>query len=351
MSVAANLTRQFSAAVRSKGDSYARDGLVTFTSVKLPRIHTEVQGSQDEPYNVFLKLSGKSLEVACDCPHYLDGSLCKHIWASIVKAEQRGYIRTQQFTKGVVDFDYEIITPADLADYMGDDRFDEEEDDEDGFGQGLGFDDDEPGVVEPQPRFLSSADASPKLPAPSDWKSQLSFLRSPAGESASPHERESAPLEYSINIGRSVSTSALVIEAYKRQTHSNGTVMVVPASLNSAASLDGMEEVDRRFVSRFRALDPSLDRNPYQQSGYNFYSYNSPQNTAQILSPEPSFVKDLCETGRLHWILNTGVPILTAPLLRWDSGAPYRLRLSASGPRNKTAPQEWTIRGQLVRSG
>jgi len=350
MPVAANLTRQFSAAVRSKGDSYARDGLVTFTSVKLPRIGCEVQGSLDEPYNVFLKLSGKSLEVACDCPHYLDGSLCKHIWASIVKAEQRGYIRTQQFTKGVVDFDHEVITAANLAEFMGDDRFDEEDGDEDSFGQGTDFEDDEPGVSGPQPRYLSSADLRSTPPARADWKSQLSFLRSPAGDPASPHERETSPLEYVINIGRSVSTSALVVEAYRRQTHSNGTVMVAPASLNGAAGLNGLEEVDRRFVSRFRALDPSLDRNPYQQSGYNFYSYNTPQNIAQILSPEPSFARDLCETGRLHWILNTGVPILTAPLLRWDSGAPYRLRLSASGPRNKTARQEWTIQGQLVRS-
>lgn len=350
MPVAANLTRQFSAAVRSKGDSYARDGLVTFTSVKLPRIGCEVQGSQDEPYNVFLKLSGKSLEVACDCPHYLDGSLCKHIWASIVKAEQRGYIRTDQFTKGVVDFEHEFLTAADLADYMGDDRFDEEDGDDDSFGQGIDTDDDKPGMAEPQPRFLSSADASSRPPARSDWKSQLSFLRPPAGNPSSSHERETTPLEYSINIGRSVSTGTLVIETYRRQTHSNGTVMVVPASLNGPAGLHGVEEIDRRLVSRFRALDPSLDRSPYQQSGYNFYSYNSPQNSAEILSPEPSFVRDLCETGRLHWILNTGVPILTAPLLRWDAGAPYRLRLSATGPRNKKAPQEWTIQGQLVRS-
>ena len=50
-----------------------------------------VQGS--ELYNVSLKWSNGKFAVWCDCPYFEEhGNLCKHIWATILEAEEQGHL-------------------------------------------------------------------------------------------------------------------------------------------------------------------------------------------------------------------------------------------------------------------
>jgi len=47
-----------------------------------------VQGS--ELYNVSLKWLDGKLKAGCDCPYFEEhGNLCKHIWATILEAEEQ----------------------------------------------------------------------------------------------------------------------------------------------------------------------------------------------------------------------------------------------------------------------
>jgi hypothetical protein len=50
-----------------------------------------VQGS--ELYNVSLKWLDGKVKAGCDCPFFEEhGNLCKHIWATILEADERGYL-------------------------------------------------------------------------------------------------------------------------------------------------------------------------------------------------------------------------------------------------------------------
>jgi len=74
--------------IRKRGEQYFRLGRVTIAKVGPEGFAARVTGSTD--YLVELvqdKTSGASARVACECPHFRRGSLCKHIWAAILAAD------------------------------------------------------------------------------------------------------------------------------------------------------------------------------------------------------------------------------------------------------------------------
>lgn len=75
-----------------------------------------VQGSQKEPYDISIKWdddeqneSGRELTVSCDCPHFRDGSMCKHLYAAFLYVE---------LSTGSVEFpvcsEYQLVRQEDM---------------------------------------------------------------------------------------------------------------------------------------------------------------------------------------------------------------------------------------------
>src|SRR6185436_6846898 len=95
-SLTARCRRSVANAVRSRGESYARQGRVRIVRAPeaAPVLSAAVQGEAPERYQVRidwrLAIADASLEVDCTCP-YAEADVCKHIWATLVEMDRHGF--------------------------------------------------------------------------------------------------------------------------------------------------------------------------------------------------------------------------------------------------------------------
>ena len=75
------------AAIFERGSAYHRRGAVIEAAWRGEALHAAVQGSEDEPYRVAVRLRGDRVEAACDFPYgeSWDG-WCKHVVAVLLTA-------------------------------------------------------------------------------------------------------------------------------------------------------------------------------------------------------------------------------------------------------------------------
>src|SRR5438874_2276426 len=89
------LTKQVSGEVASdvqrRGRQYYAKGAVSILDGDHWSVHALVQGT--EQYHVNLTRGKKRLKIWCTCPYYCDrAEPCKHIWATVLAAEARGFL-------------------------------------------------------------------------------------------------------------------------------------------------------------------------------------------------------------------------------------------------------------------
>lgn len=91
MSNLSNYSRDFDSVIRSRGDTYFRDGRVKIISIHPGQEALfKVHGSQF--YQVRLRLGrNKELISSCTCPYFEGGYNCKHAWASLLEANRHGF--------------------------------------------------------------------------------------------------------------------------------------------------------------------------------------------------------------------------------------------------------------------
>ena len=91
MGIAQKVSREFSDAVRSRGQSYFAKGRVVVTAATAVEVSARVRGTAK--YRVRLRLRNGRLHVACSCPYFTPtGEPCKHVWATILMADARGLL-------------------------------------------------------------------------------------------------------------------------------------------------------------------------------------------------------------------------------------------------------------------
>jgi uncharacterized Zn finger protein len=75
------------AAIFERGSAYRRRGAVLDVAWRGEALHAAVQGSEDEPYRVAVRLRGDRVEAACDCPYGESREgWCKHVVAVLLTA-------------------------------------------------------------------------------------------------------------------------------------------------------------------------------------------------------------------------------------------------------------------------
>lgn len=89
MNLTNRFSRSFAKPVRNRGQQYFYKRLVKIGEGNKEEVKAVVTGSDD--YDVSLKVVGGELRAACTCP-YFDEDFCKHIWATMLAAEQKGYL-------------------------------------------------------------------------------------------------------------------------------------------------------------------------------------------------------------------------------------------------------------------
>ena len=99
MPLAEKLSSYVPAAVRDRGREYFRSGAVKLESAGPGFAVAVVYGS--EQYDVDLLLHNRTVQATCTCP-YVDehGGVCKHIWATVLAAEPRGFARDSAAAAG-----------------------------------------------------------------------------------------------------------------------------------------------------------------------------------------------------------------------------------------------------------
>ena len=94
------LQSRFMPDVRARGVAYARNGSTRIKFGDQAVVRAEVQGV--DKYRVDLELDGKTLYVSCTCPYFEGREIgCKHCWATVLVAEQKGFLRDVLRTRGV----------------------------------------------------------------------------------------------------------------------------------------------------------------------------------------------------------------------------------------------------------
>src|SRR2546427_7806296 len=89
MNLSTRLAGDFSSTVRNRGKSYFWQGRVRIQTGSSAHVKARVRGS--ESYEVSLDWKNGVLSAWCDCVYFESGP-CKHLWATILAAESRGYL-------------------------------------------------------------------------------------------------------------------------------------------------------------------------------------------------------------------------------------------------------------------
>ena len=93
MGIAQKVSRDFSDAVRARGQSYFAKGRVVITGSTAGEVAARVRGTAK--YRVRLRLRGGKLHVSCTCPYFTPtGDPCKHLWATVLMADARGLLQS-----------------------------------------------------------------------------------------------------------------------------------------------------------------------------------------------------------------------------------------------------------------
>ncbi|MGJ5819315.1 SNF2-related protein [Paludibaculum fermentans] len=88
MTISSKLAYQFDRRVQFRGQDLFAGGAVTVRQASPRHLIADVQGSR--PYRVTLRYDLNRLYVECNCPYFLDEGPCKHVWAAVIAADDRG---------------------------------------------------------------------------------------------------------------------------------------------------------------------------------------------------------------------------------------------------------------------
>src|ERR1700733_6537870 len=90
MNLAGRLAHDFSDTVRNRGKRYFWQDRVRIQHGSASRVQARVRGSRS--YEVSLDWQDGALSAWCDCLHFDSDRGCKHLWATILAADGRGYL-------------------------------------------------------------------------------------------------------------------------------------------------------------------------------------------------------------------------------------------------------------------
>ena len=279
------LAAEVSGLVQQRGRSYFRTGAVRLLQGNDQSVAARVQGSQ--AYRVELAVAEGFVDYSCTCPFFkTDYEACKHIWATALAAEERGYLRN-------------------VVDLESPDRFD---------------------AKAPSRSQWTRAMPRPLKPAEPSWQQQLQTIKSAIDAAAErPLDKPAAELEliYSIDVDIVLSGGKLVIEVARRERKLNGEWGKIKNQRLHSSEIDRIKNpADRRVIGILFGAR--------QELGYGYSSYydNGP---GRFTVPEPLWevlLPLLCGTGRCF--LRSPRVAEGVTTLAWDDGPPWELCLNVA---------------------
>lgn len=308
------LAPQVSAAIRERGRKYYRAGVVEFVNGDAFEVRALVSGTRE--YAVGLTLSESELGVSCTCPYFEGSSVCKHIWATLLGAEDRGYL---------TDYAGETLwlddpATADLDDWWEDDA--EEE-------------------------WPSADEAVPRAPTrsnpPPSWSTRVDTIARAHDDEAT---RWSGGREilYLFNPSETQAQGQLILQVEHRDLKLDGSWAKPKPQRIDAQTIPQLNE------SRDRQIFSMLLGSQKPWSGYGYYtgygasSFASGSRITVPASMTDVLVPVISRTGRAYTRARSSSDQLTA--LSWKDGPSWELWLEAE---HDTEGKSFVIGARLQR--
>jgi SNF2-related domain/Helicase conserved C-terminal domain/SWIM zinc finger len=316
------LAKGFTASSRDRGDKYFMGKRVKIRMGSPTEVGALVQGS--ELYNVSLKWSNGKLITGCDCPFFAEhGNLCKHIWATILEADERGHLSE---VEGPMAPEQETL--FERSEHAAEQaRGDVKTIANGNWRSAPTVQHDKNGRISPPVR----------LPA---WKAQLGRItETQAPSRTGPTWPAHSELVYILDVARSSATGALALGIASRVRNKEGGLKNLPKpcpmSRGRIAALPIQE--DREILTLL------IGANPYQSYDY----YDSYDRGPDYFSLSPLMAQTV-----LPRVLGTGrcfLPFAQDELeklpIEWDDGEPWRFVLEIRGSQQNG----WQLTGDFRR--
>jgi hypothetical protein len=305
--------------VQRRGSSYYREGAVEILHGNREEMQAIVIGTN--MYEVDLHRVRDTVQVSCTCPHF-EGEMdvCKHIWAALLAAENKGYLRGKSNSAPA-----RMEMFIDGKDWDEDEEGDWDEDEDEGFGNEEIV---RPGFAKtsysPQPRGQHRLQIVPTLP---EWKKHLNSLRGflqERRESEKAHRPTAGQILFFVDVSATLQGRGLIIEAMYREMKKNGEWGKVKSISDSHLTTENLRDLeDQRIMAMLIGSIDVSDR--YGYPGYRYYGKGFSR-----VPPGPMqehLIELLCRTGRFYLRKTANGPVGTP--LRWDDGEPWEFCLSA----------------------
>ena len=314
MTLSTQVARAFNATIRSRGQDYFRLGAVRIETGLDHRVVAQVKGSRGA-YEVEIDWEGQDLSLYCECPYFESDGPCKHLWATVLMAESKGFLSAVRNIEEILEVG---------ADY-------------DGFED---FDDDEP-TTQLQ-RILAPL---PKLGAPppevSKWKKQIAGLATypRPGFVTGKEWPEKRQVRYVIELKPSAAIGETVLSFHSRDRKQNGEFGIQRPLKLDRNLIPQLPAEDRAI---FSAITGGTETYNYGRltSGY----YGQVPSSSTIPHPlAEALIPMVMRTGRCS-LGDSSLPDRLVPL-EWSEEGTWRFGLRLREDKAKT----WLLEGVFRR--
>jgi superfamily II DNA or RNA helicase len=329
MALTKKFADEFTHNAQVEGAKIFYDGGVKFEERLPDQIEAAVQGGR--PYAVFLGREKGAVRYSCDCPFYdSTGDPCKHVWATLLAAEQKGY--TQQWE---TDRRLDLLPEDELL---------------------L-----EDPMVESESRTRNGA-ATRTLPAPTrrpgrssrrggaaEWKKSLSNLRD-AMQARGVHQRAEWPagreVLYVVDAPRTLEGQGLTIEVDYRERRKDGNWGKPKKQAITSDEIASLPDPrDREVLSLLHGAKSARDgySSYYNSSSYDYYGGNAAASFRLGAAMQSGLMRRMCDTGRCLLRLDPESELLP---LAWDDAGTWELWVVARAAEDG---KNFVLTGELRR--
>ncbi|MGE0129837.1 MAG: SNF2-related protein [Blastocatellales bacterium] len=333
MGLSTELSSDFPSIIRSRGGDYFRSDVVKIKSGNQWRVEAVVRGSDN--YKVVLQRVTVADEpedeivVRCSCPYFDSDGPCKHIWAVILAADEKNYLRGR-------GRDVPLVLVEDDDD---DDEYDEYDDDDES--------DDDPFISNVINLFTQTPS---RKGGASSWKEQLASLGRTARSIVTGTGHEWSParrIVYVIDVPVTLDSQHLILDTLIQDRRQDGEWGKPRKQRIPRWQIGDLPEPDDRQI--FAMLAGSREQMEYSYYGYNYQdAYDTVPVRYRLTSPLPQIILPLiARTDRCFLKLESQSDEITEAV--WSEGEPWRFSVRVR--RDDGQSDRYIAEGVLERGG
>jgi len=343
MGIAQKISRSFTDAVRSRGQSYFAKGRVIVSAAVAGEVIAKVRWTAK--YRVRLRIRGSKLHVSCTCPYFTPtGDPCKHIWATVLVADARNLLQAPPVRPLKLVSDLPRRSATHRAGPPG-------------MGAGPGGPGSGPPALPQAPRSgRSRKDRQPRRGAVAPWSGGGKERELGGVPRAKAVNRNSKRLlVYILDVPSTLNQNQVVIDLARRQRRPGGDWGPLKPWWHAPASPQAKYDPEDQDIlalleSAHAVAAPGNGANGGAGAGAGAAVTGGGVDTMGtrrfvLRQQQAALVERLARTGRLR--LRRTESEEDPPTMRWDDGPPWRFTLEI---RSELGGKRWAWRGSLRRS-